>query len=290
LKRIVILFHEYQHRRGCFNYTIYALSEMWRKWGLHVSFAYGIKDRPEADLLIPQIDLTHLPDDYAEFIGSYPNVVNRRVVDISKRSFSTHLLEEGDDYPGPVIVKTNNNYGGRQERWLVLPRHRFLSWVYRKVFPFAAQALGGLAWQTVLDEYPVFQSLAEVPPAVFRNKALVVEKFLPEREGDRYFMRHYLFLGDHTRSVRVAGAQPFLKRAMCVGVDENLPVPAELTDLRRRLGFDYGKFDYTIHDGQVVILDVNWTPGAAGGPEGKARSRRTAEDLAGGIWSLLGGG
>lgn len=286
LKRVVILFHDCQRRRGPQSYLIHALSEVWRKCGLDVSCAYGVRDHPEADLLIPQIDLTRLPDDYVEYLASYPNVLNRNVPDISKRSFSAHLLEEGDDYQEPVIVKTNNNFGGRQERWLVLHRHRLLSWLYRRALPLAGRALGqGLARQTVLDQYPIYPSLAEVPRGVFSNKALVVEQFLPEREGELYFMRHYLFLGDHTRNVRVAGRNPFLKRSACVPVDEGLPVPAELTDLRRRLGFDYGKFDYTIHDGKVVVLDVNWTPAPPGTAEGAARAAR---DLAGGIWSLLG--
>lgn len=55
---------------------------------------------------------------------------------------------------------------------------------------------------------------------MFRNRALVIEKFLPEREGETYFMRHYLFLGDRIRSVRVAGLEPFPKRAECTPVDE----------------------------------------------------------------------
>jgi hypothetical protein len=286
LKRVVILFHDCQRRWRPQGYLIHALSEVWRKCGLDVSCVYGLRHRPEADLLIPQIDLTHLPDDYVEYIRSYRNAVNRDVVDISKRKFSEHLLNEADDYPGPVIVKTDNNFSGLPELNIALPKHLFLSRLYRKVFPLAELAFGrGLARRTVLHEYPVFNKLAEVPRGVFRNKALVVEQFLPERQGALYFLRHYLFLGDHTRSVRVAGSQPFLKRSACAGVDEDLPVPAELIDLRRRLGFDYGKFDYTVHDGKVVILDVNCTPGSPGTPEATAKAAR---DLAGGIWSLLG--
>ena len=151
--------------------------------------------------------------------------------------------------------------------------------------PLAERALGQrLAWRSVLRDYPIYNSLAEVPAGVFRNRALVVERFLPEREGDRYFMRHYLCLGDRTRSVRVAGSTPFLKRAACALVDEGLEVPDAVLDLRRRLGLDYGKIDYTIHAGRVVILDVNRTPGVPGTPEATAR---TVGDLADGIWSLL---
>jgi hypothetical protein len=285
LKRVVILLHDYQRRGRAHEYLIYALAEVWRKSGLEVSWAHGIGDRPEADVLIPQVDLTRLPDDYIAYIRSYPNLVNRNVVDISKRSFSEHLLEEGNDYQGPVIVKTNNNFGGWPERWLVMPRYPLLWWLYRKALGTTWQAFADLARQTVLHRYPIFNSLAEVPPGVFSNKALVVEKYLPEREGDWYFMRHYLFFGDHSRNVRVAGKQPFLKRSACVLRDENLPVPPQLLSLRRRLGFDYGKFDYTIHNGQAALLDVNWTPGLPGSAEVAARAAR---DLAGGIWWWLG--
>jgi hypothetical protein len=285
LKRVVILLHECQRRRRAQGYLIHALAEVWRKSGLEVSWQYGTRDRPEADLLIPQVDLTRLPDDYIAYIRSYPNVLNGKVVDISKRSFSEHLLEDGNDYQGPVIVKTNKNFGGWPERWLVLPRYPLLSWLYRGALRITWQAFAGLARQAVLGKYPVFNSLAEVPRGVFSNKALVVEKFLPEREGDWYFMRYYLFLGDHSRNVRVAGKKPFLKRSASVLRDENPPVPPQLISLRRGLGFDYGKFDYTIHNGQVALLDVNWTPGSPGTAEGAAR---TARDLAGGVWSWLG--
>jgi len=61
-------------------------------------------------------------------------------------------------------------------------------------------------------------------------------------------------------------------------------VPKEVTGMRRRLGLDYGKIDYVIHQGQVVILDANRTPAGPGTPEATAR---TVGDLADGIWSLL---
>ena len=284
MQRIVILLHDCQRLRGARGYLIYALAEAWRKNGLEVLWAYGIRDHPKADLLIPQVDLTRLPDDYIAYIKSYPKVVNGRIADISKRSFSQQLLEKGDGYQGPVIVKTDNNAGGQPERRLALSRYPLLSLLYRRTKRIACQAFVGLAQQTVLLEYPVFKSIREVPRGVFSNKALVVEKFLPEREGDWYFIRHHLFLGDHTRTVRVAGKEPFLKRPACVARDENLPVPPELVSLRRKLGFDYGKFDYTIHNGQVILLDVNWTPGPPGTADVQARAVR---DLAGGIWSLL---
>jgi len=124
---------------------------------------------------------------------------------------------------------------------------------------------------------------------VFRNPALVVERFLPEREGDRYFMRHYLFLGDRARNVRVADSTPFMRRSWAVPVDEGLPVPEQVLAFRRRLGMDYGKIDYTIHNGEVVIVDVNRTPGGRAVPGHMPPCAMSCAilDLADGIRSLL---
>jgi hypothetical protein len=51
--------------------------------------------------------------------------------------------------------------------------------------------------------------------------------------------------------------------------------------LRSKIGLDCGKIAYTIHDGHVVILDVNRTLGVPG------TTARMVGDLADGIWSLL---
>jgi len=283
LKRIVILLHERQ--RSARRYLIRALRKVWREWGLQVSCVYGIKDRPEADLLIAHINLTHTPPEYVEYIRSFPSAVNRDVVDISKRRISTNLLRGDEDYRGPVIVKTDDNFGGRPEYRLSLRRHPLCAVARGAGVPIAEYVLRRhLAWRKMMCRYPVYDCLAAVPAGAFKNPALVVERFLPEREGDRYFMRHYLCLGDRTRNVRVAGPTPFLKRSSCTPVDEGLAVPDEVLILRSELGLDYGKIDYTIHAGQVVILDVNRTPGTPGTRKATAR---TVADLAEGIWSLL---
>ncbi|MHB9025478.1 MAG: hypothetical protein ACYC7E_15130 [Armatimonadota bacterium] len=284
MKRVLILRHECQ-RYGRYHYLIDVLGEEWTRQGLEVSSRYGLTERPEADLLFPHIDLTRTPPEYLECFRAFPAVVNREVVDIAKRHISSNLLRGDEDYAGPVIVKTDNNFGGRPEERLLRRRNPLLAPAIQAAAPLAERLLGhSLAWRKSLRDYPVYPTLAAVPAGAFRNPALVVERFLPEREGDRYFLRHYLFLGDHTRSVRVAGTTPFMKRHACESVDEGLPVPAPVLELRRRLGMDYGKIDYVMHEGEVVILDVNRTIGTTGIPEVTAR---VVNDLAGGIWSLL---
>ena len=41
-------------------------------------------------------------------------------------------------------------------------------------------------------------------------------------------------------------------------------VPDSLRETRRALGFDFGKFDYVMVDGQAILLDANKTPTIAG--------------------------
>jgi hypothetical protein len=33
-----------------------------------------------------------------------------------------------------------------------------------------------------------------------------------------------------------------------------------IREIRKKLGFDYGKFDYVVQSGNVVLFDVNRTP------------------------------
>ena len=62
------------------------------------------------------------------------------------------------------------------------------------------------------------------------------------------------------------------------------PVPEELRKIRAQLGFDYGKFDYGIVDGEVILYDVNRTPGSSADPR---RHAETVELLCHGLRSAL---
>jgi hypothetical protein len=53
------------------------------------------------------------------------------------------------------------------------------------------------------------------------------------------------------------------------------PVPDELRTLRQQLGFDYGKFDYGLVDGEVFLYDANSTPGRSAFPERHTDTIRT---------------
>jgi hypothetical protein len=89
-------------------YVIHLLMEKWRKWGfdVEVSSDTGATVGPNT-LVIPHVDSTQTPAEYRRFFSRCDLILNRSVVDISKRRISRNLLKEPIEYEGPVIVKTD---------------------------------------------------------------------------------------------------------------------------------------------------------------------------------------
>ena len=64
------------------------MARIWEQEDIEIKVLKGIEKAVEADLLIPHIDLTTIPPDYAAFFNRFPRVVNGEVLDISKRRIS----------------------------------------------------------------------------------------------------------------------------------------------------------------------------------------------------------
>lgn len=260
------------------NYLMLKIVKNWQASGVEVVVLRGPERYEAADVIVLHVDLTVVPQEYLDFCARYPIVVNGRVRDISKRKISKNLLEPKDHYTGAVIVKADLNFGGFPE--LKMQRSGRLSRMWNKYLPWSITGI------LSPSDYPVFRSMAEVPKAVWRNRRLVVEKFCPEREGDHYCLRQWIFLGDRGVSQRLVSLNPIVKFPNEVHLEYGPPVPESLREMRSRLGFDYGKFDYVVVDGEVILLDANRTP-ALGVSDGWAQNM--AAELAGGLPSFLRG-
>lgn len=252
--RIAIVTHEDESLED----TAYYLREVaviWRELGHKVTNVRGCDERVNADIGILHVDLTVVPDEYLDYMKRFPVTLNGSVADISKRNFSANILNRDSSYDGPVIVKTNLNYGGskeaRRKRHSYLSR-RFHSLLYRASW----------RWRNHLSSwgYPVFPSMAEVPAGVWKNSHLIVERFRPERDGDDYCLRIWSFLGDRFTNNKVWSAHPVVKSNNIHRRESLGDVPDALKEMRHKLGFDYGKFDYAIVEGQCVLYDANRTP------------------------------
>lgn len=264
---IVILQHRLQ--KGFKQpYLIHAVAEHWLKQNHQVILHYGIDKPPPGDVAIVNIDLTVIPSAYLALFDRYEKVVNCNTPDISKRAYSQLLITQDSDWDGPVIVKTNANFGGRIERRL---QQR-------------AQANGieiDFAVGPTMANYPVFEDRSRVPGDVWDQDALIVEKFLPERDAKNYYMRVWVFLGEAERSYRMRAESQVIK-SHDILEREVVEVPKEIRTWRERLGFDFGKFDYVIVDGKPILIDANRTPGA---PHGF----RTNPEIIGGLQVLSSG-
>jgi hypothetical protein len=298
LPRIAVLIHDHDDFQGG-GYLLRRLCDEWERQGAQV-FVVRVTQTPwpEAELAILHADITAVGDEYRAILAHYPRVINGRVTDVSKRVVSQLVLARDDEYAGPVIVKTNANFGGLRE----LPLAQLMS----KPAP--------ASWQQVtwLTDYPVFDRLSKVPGGVWQNPRLVVEKFLPElndaprgvndgaehtTSDQEYVLRVWVFLGNQSIHYRCISKSPVIKgrntlRRELLSVDT---VPAELRDRRAELGFEYGKFDYALVGGRSVLYDANRTPGTPGnkaeqswGQPGHEASQERIRRLSEGLQDFLG--
>jgi hypothetical protein len=256
-------------------YMVYEFAKRWQASGHRVIVHRGTEGAPEADLAILNVDLTVVPEAYRTLAARYPRVVNGRVFDISKRSYSESLVDRSSDWPGAVIVKTDANFGGRPEQLL------------RSVATLA-NASSDIVGGPVVEEYPIYASLHEVPDFVWATAGLIVEKFLPEHDARGYYLRVWTFFGDREGSSRYRANVPVIK-AQDILDREAAEVPAEIRAWRARLGFDFGKFDYVQNAGRFVLLDANRTPAFPPTLLANPRAATLLDTLAGGLDAILSG-
>lgn len=239
------------------HYVVHVLSEEWRGRGISVEVTDRLTEATGPDVLVfPHFNLTKTPRSYRAVLRRCARVINRSVDDISKRAISRHLVTSPTDYDGPVIVKTDRNYGGIPEARAAIRQggwRRALARLTRRL-PWTISGLAGGAG------YRVYAEPRLVPRPVWFNPMLVVEKFLPEREGDLYCLRQYVFLGQCELNTRSVGPEPIVKSHNVIRRDLLDHTPAAVREFRARLGFDFGKFDYVMRGDQAIILDVNRTP------------------------------
>jgi hypothetical protein len=227
--------------------------------------------------------MTVVPGDYLSLLRHYPVNINGQVRDISKRAFSSHLVTRNDGYQGPVMVKTDRNCGGLPER-MAMNRGRLARSLDRRLRRWLPWS-----WTGALNphHYPVYDCVRQVPRLVWRNKGLVVEKFLPETLDGYYCLRQWVFLGDKEVNTLSLSREPVVKGANIVHREQVDFIPQPLRALRQQLGFDYGKFDYALVDGEPVLYDVNRTP-KFGLNRPRPEVERMAREVAGGIGCFQG--
>lgn len=261
-KRIAVLFHRGEQHADVSRYIIHHMAEYWRADGHDVVYLFGPRKYEPADVVVVHVNLSVVPDAYLELAGRYPVAVNGRVRDIRKSKISNNLLRADDPWDGPVIVKSDLNYAGAPERLLTrtaAERH----WRFARRVRRALNHLRGYTPPFVDSvDYQIYNNIEQVPTRWWERDDVVVERFRPEIEDGLYHTRIFQFLGDRWTCTRVAAAGPIVKTQGSVRIEDITPDP-EVLAWRERYHLDYGKLDYVINEGEVVLLDVNKTTGAS---------------------------
>lgn len=225
------------------------------------------------DAAILHVDCTFVDPEYQALAEAYPCAINFNAADISKRTVSGALLSRDSDWRGQVVIKSNLNMMGEVEA-----RHNRSAKARDKPPPHpAAKAMSG---------YALIESAAAAPDHVWGDPDLVVERFVPETDAYGYGTRYWIFMGARERCTRNVSADWIVKGA---GVLKREPVdvPDAIRAERARLGFDYGKFDFVIHEGEPILLDAARTPAAPWAL--REAIRAGARDLAEGLGDLVTG-
>ncbi len=312
-KTILIVLHKHDSPLQNSCYVIKYFIQRWAEQGYTVLSANGTDKKIDADIVINHVDLTVTPSNYIRYFSAYNKKINTDVTDISKTAVSNCILKPGASHAGPVIVKTNNNCGGLREENMRM-RSRSMAACARKITSVlsnrikkaeihnsALQSSGVTPsncrhidtvknWNhvTTLDNrnYPIFDSVHQVPAGVWNNEALVVERFMPERDAaGNYVCRYLYFLGDKSFCVVTTSENPVAKSQIIGRQILPGPGPVELQQFRRTFRMDYGRLDYTLVDGRVWLFDANRTPTFS--PETYATYREQIDALSEGIHSFF---
>jgi hypothetical protein len=260
-RRLAIL-HDRNTPRGAQHHMVMLISDFLSDLGVEVIHLHGTGRYVPADGIFVHVDLSVVPRRIRRFAQRYPKQINANALDIRKRATVDGLLNRGDSYVGPVIVKSDLNYGGLPElKALTLPGRAL-----RRL----RRAVTGQPARNILtkSDYRIFPSLSDVPPEYFTPDN-VVQKLILEKDGEKNLLREYMFLGNlHYENIE-RSSDEIITEDEHISCEPFVPHP-RLLRLRRQLNLGYGKIDYVMVNGEPFVFDVNKTMGmgSKGGTEG----------------------
>jgi hypothetical protein len=262
-KRIAIIFHENEWKHTLLRFAIWHLAEIWKKQNISIHLLFGVRKYIPADIAVLHVDLSRVPDKYIDFAHRYPIVLNGCIRDIRKSQFSNIKIDPNDGYRGPAIVKSELNYAGQPERKLLGSFFSRLALRITSRMPSYEKRhkASRLHFKSPLD-YKVYENCSSVPKSWFDREDILVERFVPEIQEGLYCLRNYHFLGSSGICMLRKSAHPIINMSNTISRDP-VEVHPDIPALARSMGFDYGKFDFVLHEGKPVLLDANKTPGAA---------------------------
>ncbi len=234
-------------------YIVRHVADYWRERGVRFELTTNPNHAPAADIAWQHLDVTNVGGEFRRLLARYSRTINGEALTIAKRESVTHLVERRDDWVGPIIIKTNLNYGGRGEDWAHKSKLLRHPWVHTLQNRLPARISGRMN----PDSYPIHRSKSEVPTWVWGDSRFVVQRFLAETSNGMYAIRRWFFLGERQFAYQAFEHGPLV---MGDGHPQWLQlgeVPSELHQLRERMRLEFGKIDYAEVNGEVIVYDVN---------------------------------
>ena len=238
-------------------WTINILESYWLEFGAKIVYYHDVDQPiPNADLWIQHLDSSVVPNKYRKVMNKLPNVVNGKLLDIRKNAFSEQRISDfSTSYNGQIIVKSNDNCGGYPE--LSESRYNQKKSIYRKIKRILTKKA---TTKPPFAEYKLYESLQDVPRQFFNSEQVIIEKFIPQRDGDYYVLyMTYIFLEQHI-TFKIKSYLPIMKWDDHVTWEYATTQP-DILDWARQHHVEYGKIDYVYADNQLIVYDINKTPG-----------------------------
>jgi hypothetical protein len=256
-KARLAVINELSYLPGDRRHMIVLIEEALEAMGVEIVHVTKASGYVPADAAFVHIDQSIISPEARTLALRYPASINAYATDIRKFRYIDGLLGRDDSCDAPVIVKSNLNYAGMPERDAA--RHegpigrRLLNRVSNRLRRQSKYAI------RTKEDYRIYPTLSDVPRHYFRND-YVVQKFMPENDGEKNVLREYIFLGDlHYQNIERSD-QLIITEDEHISCEPFEPHP-HLLATRRRLGLDYGKIDFTLINGAPFIFDANKTLG-----------------------------
>ncbi len=196
------------------------------------------------------VDLTELPDPFNRVHQFYARCVNGRAFTISRRLYSRVVLNRGDDYSGPVIVKSALNSRG-------LPEMQFAA--YRRMLSLQDPQTRPAMLERLCPQYRIYDHTGAVPEENWLDPHSMVEKFIPGHTRLPVVKYRQEFFFELELNTRSTFDSLLCDPTQIVSVEFPTSAPPEVQAVRRQLNLDFGSVDYFIVDGEVFVIDVNKT-------------------------------
>ncbi len=200
------------------------------------------------------VDLTELPKEFRDIYRSYPRCINGRATTISRRLYSRVMLNQNDDFDGPVIVKASLNHRGCPELWYKINRN-FATKISHRL---RARLIKNYT-EKVCPPYCVYKSIRDVPPETWRDATRIVEKFLPGSFNLPIVKHRCEFFLDVELNTRAVFNSLLCDPANMTSFEVKGKAPQIVTDVRRSLNLDFGSIDYFMVGDEAYVIDANKT-------------------------------